>query len=191
MLSGTTNLLKKVYKNIKTMQSIRVNNQFLWSQCENIDPAEILKVQELFQKNMPAHTSFFQPLKIGLDKFAGLEVSSSVLIYARPFSNSTIHTDYRADNLELALNLPLQNCDNSCTKLWMNVNSPIHVRYTELGIPYNFLEKDKCKVISEFKLIEPIIFNTKVPHSVHNFSDQPRLSISLRFKEDPWHLVGR
>jgi hypothetical protein len=163
-------------------------NNFLW-QYVDLDQELVKDLQTVFVNNMPKSTVFFQPLNLKIDKILGFTVTHSVLIYVPPLFESMIHTDYRSDNLKLALNIELENCNHSCTEMWENVDSEVHVRYTELGIPYNFLDKNKCKKITEFKLNRPVMFNTKIPHSVRNWGTEPRLAISLRFSEDPWKLI--
>jgi aromatic ring-opening dioxygenase LigB subunit len=164
-------------------------NNFLWQHID-LNQKLIQDLQNVCKKSISDSKVFFQPLNVQIEKILGFTVTHSVLIFVPPFSESLIHTDYRSDNLKLALNIGLENCDSSCTELWENVSSEVHVRYTELGIPYNFLEKNKCKKITEFRLNRPVIFNTKVPHSVRNWSSSPRLSLSFRFSEDPWKLVS-
>jgi hypothetical protein len=172
------------------MQSIvpnRDNFTFKYFDIENSKDLENLK--ELFLKNLPPLENFFNPLNLNVKEFLGLEVTHSILIHAKPNSHSTIHVDYRADQLKLALNIPLKNCENSVTNMWSCEGEPTYLE-TPTGIPYNNYNKQQCEKITRFFLTRPVIFNTKIPHSVSNFSDQPRLAISLRFKEDPWELVG-
>lgn len=146
-------------------------------------------LKQKFRENLPQLENFFIPMHLDIKEFMGMEIGHSVLIYAKPLSRSTLHVDYRADNLKLALNIALENCKYSLTEMWQCEGEPVCLK-TPTGIPYNNYEKKQCKKICDFTLSRPVIFNTKVPHSVWNFSNKPRLAISLRFKQDPWHLVG-
>jgi hypothetical protein len=164
-------------------------NNFTFKYFDIENSAELENLKEIFLKNLPPKENFFNPLNLDIKEFLGLEVTHSVLIHAKPNSHSTIHVDYRADQLRLALNIPLKNCENSVTDMWSCEGEPVY-SLTVTGIPYNNYNRNQCEKISRFFLTRPVIFNTKIPHSVSNFSNQPRLAISLRFKEDPWHLVG-
>lgn len=169
------------------MTNNREDFTFKYIDIENIEELNNLKTK--FLENLPAIKNFFNPLNLDIKEFLGLEVTHSVLIFAKPNSSSTLHIDYRADQLKLAMNIALKNCDDSITEMWNCAGGPIYTE-TPSGIPYINFNKEQCQKICEFKLTQPVIFNTKIPHSVSNFSKKPRLAISLRFKEDPWHLVG-
>jgi hypothetical protein len=172
------------------MQSIiETRNLFLWKYVDldaYVNDVESLK--KLFLDNLPATTDFFTPLTLGITKFLGMEVDHTVLIVVNPFVKKHIHIDHR--DYKLALNIPLKNCDNTVTEMWdCGSNKPTYA-LTKNNVPYNNYDINQCKKITEFFLTKPIIFNTKIPHSVTNFSHQPRLAISIRFKSDPWELVG-
>jgi hypothetical protein len=72
--------------------------------------------------------------------------------------------------------------------LWESSYDP-PIQYTSNGQPYRYFDPTLCKKITEFKLIKPVLFRTDIPHSVSNHSDMIRQAISIRFKEDPWHLI--
>jgi len=162
-------------------------DDFIWKYLD-INSSEIENIQKIFLNNLPPFDNFFNPLELGIKSFLGLEVTHSVLICAKPNSKSTLHVDFRSDQLKLAINLPLKNCDDSITEFWESSSRPIEMT-TPSGVPYINYKYKNCKKISEFKLTKPVVFNTKIPHSVRNFSSDFRLAISLRFKEDPWHLI--
>jgi hypothetical protein len=162
---------------------------FLYKYIENIDHHSLENIKNTFLSGLPTVNNFFIPLQLGIKEFIGLEVTHSILIYAKPNQRSRIHMDYRADKLKLALNIPLKNCEDSITELWNCGSKEPKYSLTPSNVPYNEYEIINCRKISEFRLTKPVIFNTKIPHSVNNLSNKPRLAISLRFREDPWHLV--
>ena len=84
--------------------------------------------------------------------------------------------------------IPLDNCDESTTNFWESTSKP-SLRQTKNGHVYSYYEESKCTKLTEYKLTSPVIFDTKILHNVTNPTNQIRRAISLRFKEDPWHLV--
>ena len=163
---------------------------FLWKHID-IDPDEMSSLQERYIQSLPNNNHFFQPLDLGITKFLGLDVQRFVLIQVAPQAVGRIHTDWRPHNFgyQLALNIPLINCDKSTTSLWSSDYTP-PTQYTENGQPYNFFDPNRCKKLTEFKLTQPTMFRTDLPHSVDNPTDKVRLAISVRFQQDPWHLVN-
>jgi hypothetical protein len=161
---------------------------FIWKYVD-IDPREVSRIQKSFMKVMPLNFNFFQPLRIDTDEFMGMKIKIPVLIQTSPYKSGQVHVDIRYDNNTLALQIPLINCENSVTEFW-EANSLVKSKALDSdGIPYQFIPKENCKKIDEFVLTKPIIFRTDIPHSVTNRSNSFRKAISLRFYDDPWHLV--
>lgn len=163
---------------------------FIWKYID-IDPVAIKELQEEYLKVLPDNDDFFQSVNIGRDTFLGLKVQKFVLIQASPLAQGRIHTDWRPSQYghQLALQIPLVNCEQSVTNFWASSYTP-PTQYTENGYPYNYYNPDRCKKIAEFCLTKPVIFRTDIPHSVSNDSTNVRKAISVRFLEDPWHLVN-
>jgi hypothetical protein len=176
------------------METTRDN--FVWKYVDIQDLDALADIKERYLKRKPNADNFYIPMDIGIKEFLGMEIGNPVLIYAMPKKNYMIHIDYRMDKLKLALNIPLINCENSLTEFWKCSKMGSSVKPENAWrSPPNFLssfnfEQENCEKIDEFIMTQPVVFNTQVPHSVTNFSDMPRIAISLRFKEDPWHLVG-
>ena len=167
-----------------------MNDNFLW-QYIDIKDTLIENLKDEYFKVLPNNNHFFQQLSINVKHFLGLEIQRAVLIQVAPNGIGRIHTDYRFDKNfgdQLALNIPLVNCQNSVTELWKSDYVP-KTQYTDNGQPYNSYDQSRCVKLTEFKLIKPVLFRTDIPHSVSNSSNKVRQSISLRFKKDPWHLV--
>jgi hypothetical protein len=161
---------------------------FYWK-YQDVPEDEILRLQELYKKVLPNNSEFFQVVPLEIKTFMGLKISRPVLIQVEPNARGRIHTDFRPEGYSLALNIPLENCDNSVTSLWEAPSEVVEIRYTTNQSPYHYYDPNLCKKITEFSLTKPVLFDTSVPHSVDNFSDQWRRAISLRFEPDPWHLV--
>ena len=162
---------------------------FYWK-YQDVPEDEILRLQELYKKVLPNNSEFFQVVPLEIKTFMGLKISRPVLIQVEPNARGRIHTDFRPEGYSLALNIPLENCDNSITSLWNAPSEVVEIRYTTNQSPYHYYDPNLCKKITEFSLTKPVLFDTSVPHSVDNFSDQWRRAISLRFEPDPWHLVS-
>ena len=162
---------------------------FIW-QFVDLDSVEVEKIKEKYLSALPVNDHFFQKLNLGITEFMGLPVWNTVLINAMGNSVGKIHIDHRPhDDNVLAINIPLINCDNAVTEFW-NTTEQTEISYTFHGYPYIGFKRKTCTKVDQFILTEPVIFRTDVPHSVNNYSDTPRLAISLRLVTDPWHLVS-
>jgi hypothetical protein len=163
---------------------------FLWQHID-IDSNEVLELKERYIRALPNNSYFFQPLELDIKTFLGLEVQKFVLIQVAAQAIGRIHTDWRPQNFgyQLALNIPLTNCEHSVTSIWSSDYQP-PTQYTDNGQPYNFFDPSRCTKLSEFKLTRPTIFRTDLPHSVNNPTNGIRRAISVRFKQDPWHLIN-
>jgi hypothetical protein len=160
---------------------------FLWKYFD-VDQKEVENIQQLFRDRIRPNNNFFQMIDIPLKKFIGIEVERWVLIQVAPKAIGRIHKDWRPEGGQLALQIPLENCNESVTELWESDYNP-PIRYTDNGNPYLEFDPVQCKKISEFHLIKPLFFRTDIPHSVSNPSNNIRRAISIRFKQDPWHLL--
>jgi hypothetical protein len=164
----------------------------IYWQYVDLDPVEVDKIKEDYLTHLPNNSHFFQMIDIESKTFMGMELLRPVLIQVEARAKGRIHTDFRPDKNfgdQLAIQIPLINCEHSVTELWSSDYEP-PVQYTTNGQPYNYFEKSRCVKVSEFVLTHPVIWRTDVPHSVSNYSDGPRLAISLRFKKDPWNLIN-
>jgi len=164
---------------------------FYW-QYIDLDSNEVDRIKKDYLKHRPDNSHFFQTVNIETRTFMGMEILRPVLIQVESSAVGRIHTDFRPDKNfgdQLAIQIPLENCEHSITELWSSDYEP-PVQYTHNGQPYNYFDKSRCIKVSEFSLTQPVIWRTDVPHSVNNFSNMPRLAISLRFKKDPWNLIN-
>jgi len=163
---------------------------FIW-QFVDLDPVEVEKLQQKYISALPVARHFFQTLDLGVKEFMGRPIFKTVIINAMPKSTGLIHIDHRPhDNNVLAINIPLVNCDNAVTMFWDTTEDTNRLQYTSSGSPYIGFNKSNCTKIDEYVLTQPVLFKTDLPHSVDNYSDKPRLAISLRLVDDPWDLVS-
>lgn len=164
---------------------------FTWKYVDSVDPIAIKELQDTVRNSLPSNTHFFQGLEfLNVKTFMGLPVQRLVLIQIEPYRNGVIHVDERFNNNVLALNLPLDNCENSYTEIWES-SAPLEIRYTINKVPYNYIDKTKCKMIDRFTLDKPVMFRTDHPHSANNIKNSKlRRALSIRFEIDPWDMVG-
>ena len=161
---------------------------FIW-QYINLPEDEVIKIQNEFRLKLPTNDLFFQNLNIETTNFFGMKIKAAVLIQAHPWAglnNGGIHTD--PNDTKLAINIPLENCEDSITSFWESSIPPM-LHQTPNKHSYEYYDQNYCKKITEFKLTKPVIFNTSIPHTVTNLSNKWRRAISLRFTEIPWHLT--
>jgi hypothetical protein len=161
---------------------------FYWK-YQDIPENEIAMLQEKYRKILPNNFEFFQVVPLDIKMFMGLKISRAVLIQVEPNARGRIHTDFRPEGYSLALNIPLDNCENSTTTMWEASADVMEIRYTTNKSPYHYYDPNLCKKITEFSLTIPVLFDTSIPHAVDNYSDKWRRAISLRFEPDPWHLT--
>ena len=161
---------------------------FIW-QYINLPEDEVIKIQNEFRLKLPNNDVVFQSINIEITEFFSMPVKSAILIQVPPHSgvgHGGIHVD--TNDTTLAINIPLENCDDSITSFWKTLMPP-EMRKTPNGFSYGFYDPRHCRKIAEFKLTRPVIFNSLVAHNVSNPTDKWRRAISLRFKTAPWHLV--
>lgn len=162
---------------------------FYWK-YHHVSDHDLEYIKDLYQKNLPTNSEFFQVITLPIKTFINLKISRAVLIQVAPNAKGRIHTDFRPEGYRLALNIPLENCEHSITSMWDTSDQITELRYTTNNSPYHYYNPDLCKKITEFKLTRPILFDTSIPHAVDNYSNKWRRAISLRFEPDPWHLIN-
>jgi hypothetical protein len=161
---------------------------FYWKSVD-VPRDELERLIGLYKQiTVPHSLAFFQSLDIGVQEFMSMPVESVVLIQAPANQLGDIHVDYRYN--ELALNIPLENCELSVTNIWESRQPPVF-KTSPTGVPYRSYDRSNCHVIDSYRLTSPVLFRTNVPHSVDNPTDQVRRALSIRFVQDPWHLIAK
>jgi hypothetical protein len=97
------------------------------------------------------------------------------------------HVDYGSHTL--AINFPLQHCENTWTRFFKNTGQVVEKFTPDTKLPYLEFIDDNKQEETRYKLSGPTLLNVKHPHSVANTTAFDRSSISFRFKEDPWFLL--
>jgi len=102
--------------------------------------------------------------------------------------NEVPHTD-TSKYYDLALNFAIANCEGTHTGMYAVTGEQTLTKLPN-GITYwKYNDDAEFTELARFDLSKPTLFNTKVPHRVVNPMDTPRISASIRFKKDPWHLT--
>lgn len=100
----------------------------------------------------------------------------------------------------IALNIVTSNSDNSWISYYrrrnnkhdkktLNVLNGISGLYSENNY-ITYYDLEDLEEIDRIKTDRPVLLNTTVPHWIINEQSTPRVTISLRFDPDPWHLIS-
>ena len=114
-------------------------------------------------------------------------VAKRFMIIIVPPGNQTQNLHF--DRLEPYVRIlwPIRNCQGSTTKFFNSDPAKSRLAYLENKIPYydpsDFLTS---RMIDQFKLTQPLVFDSGVAHSIHTASDvtKHRISFSIGFDED-------
>lgn len=106
------------------------------------------------------------------------------LIIIPPNTSGATHID----SANLALNIGLQS-EGSTTKIFSLIKGEPSLKY--LGNYFWHYGDCTLQVIDTYDLSKsPVILNTHQIHQIDNPTDAWRVSISIRFVNDPWHLFN-
>lgn len=193
--------LLNMVKNYFMPEVITKEQSFTWAHFD-LAPELIQEIQEIYTKELspdPDSYNFYQWLPVKVPDINGLKVHKAALIYCKgnekprfshkdPIPPDRVRGGSHKDWAPIVLNIPLRNCENSRTSLYKDVKDPMHI-LTPYNEPAVIAPVGECKLLTSFVLDRPILFNTQVLHAVENFSPEPRLAISLRFKENPYEWL--
>ncbi|NBX48506.1 hypothetical protein EBT25_00970 [bacterium] len=171
---------------------------FIWK-YHDMNPEVVSLLQDLFKRYVPEYfftietpLHFTHPSTIPPFTFEGVTFSEFRIVCIEPESTGVIHTDqqYPTWGTRLALNIPLANCDQSTTRFWRcTPSSEKESQIAPTQNSYKSWQKEECEYLTEYCLTRPVLIDTEVPHCIENFGSKRRVSISIRFKEDPWHWL--
>ena len=193
-------LLDRV-KNYFMPEVVSKEQSFTWAHF-NLAPELVEEIQDIYTKELnpdPDTYNFFQWLPIKVPNINGLKVHRACLIYCEgnekpkfshkdPIPPDKVRGNGHKDWAPIVLNIPLRNCENSRTSMYKDPKDPIHYM-TIYNEPAVIMPVEESEFLTSFVLDRPILFNTQVLHAVENFSPEPRLAISLRFKESPYEWL--
>jgi hypothetical protein len=90
----------------------------------------------------------------------------------------------------LALNFPLRHCEGTYTNMFVDkgVTTTAYTKGTHLSY-LKYVDLDPI-INCTYELLSPTLIHIKKPHQVCNNTSNDRISLSFRFKEDPWFLIS-
>ena len=114
-------------------------------------------------------------------------VAKRLIIIMVPPGNQT--QDLHFDRLEPYVRIlwPIRNCQGSTTKFFNSDPAKANLYYLKNKIPYyDTGDRLTSRMIDQFELTQPLVFDSGVAHSVHTASDATkyRISFSIGFDED-------
>jgi hypothetical protein len=141
----------------------------------------LIKTNEVMQY-LPSIDILFKNLNLVPSKVAYINIG--------PNTTQVIHCDWGVENL--ALNFPVYNCSEVFTEFYDIPDSELREGKTMgTALPFYYYENlNNKKFVNKFILNKPALLNIKKAHSVVNTSRFSRISLSFRFKSDPWFLVN-
>lgn len=91
----------------------------------------------------------------------------------------------------LSLNFNIENCIDTRVTHFKYISGIRRVFPLHDPTQGSFIVFKDCEMeeIARYNLLEPVIMNNTVPHSILNETSLPRISLSFRFKQDPWEFA--
>jgi len=130
-------------------------------------------------ESLPTLNTWFKEFKMIVDRVAVIIIKSNNI--------QMPHIDYGPHSL--AINFPLQHCENTWTRFFKNTGQVVEKFTPDTKVPYLAFVDDNMQEETRYELTGPTLLNIKQPHSVLNRTEFNRSCISFRFKEDPWFLL--
>ncbi len=128
---------------------------------------------------LPTLNMWFNESKMIVDAMGVITIKSNSI--QMPHIDSGSHT--------LAINFPLQHCENTWTRFFKNTGKVVQKFTPDTKLPYLEFIDNNMQEETRYELTGPTLLNIKQPHSVSNQTAFDRSCITFRFKEDPWFLL--
>ena len=147
---------------------------------------EEIKTQTLFRSLSEKQFSLCKPLVEAVETIKPWDdIDYIAMITVAPNSKLSIHIDW--DDIKdrpYALNIPIYNCATTPSIFYRLKDKDTQTKaiYQAHGDPYHYYDEDQTEEIERFFLYKAAFFNTQIPHSAVNDTDEPRIIISIRFK---------
>ena len=153
---------------------------------------EILKIIPELHKDTSIYKSydkeFFSNIKLlkdGVERFNSWnEIFDIAIVSTKANSSLPIHKDFGPiEKTIYSLNLPLYNCDKSYNILYKLKENVNFKKKSDENNDYEYLkykERDLEEVV-RFYLTQAVIFNTQMPHTAINPTNEPRIMLTMRF----------
>ena len=153
---------------------------------------EILKIIPELHKDTSVYKSydkeFFSNIKLlkdGVEKFNSWnEIFDIAIVSTKANSSLPIHKDFGPiEKTIYSLNLPLYNCDKSYNILYKLKENANFKKKSDENNDYEYLkykERD-LEEVARFYLTQAVLFNTQMPHTAINPTNEPRIMLTMRF----------
>jgi len=106
----------------------------------------------------------------------------AILVHQPGAGINAAHTDIQPQ--ALALNFGIENVADTWTSLYKVVKGQATYITQPNGLPYNNFIGAELEEVARYSLTTPVLFNTQVPHAVHNTTTNRRVALSFRFVSD-------
>jgi hypothetical protein len=106
----------------------------------------------------------------------------AILVHQPGTGIAAAHTDIQPQ--ALALNFGIENVADTWTSLYKVVRGEATYITQLNGLPYNNFRDAELEEITRYSLTTPVLFNTQIPHAVHNTTNRRRIALSFRFVSD-------
>jgi hypothetical protein len=133
----------------------------------------------LVLNELPILNKWFNEHNMIIERIAVITIKSN--------SIQSPHVDQGTQSL--AINFPLQHCNDTWTRFFKNTGTVVKKVTPDTKIPYLAYIDNNMQEDTRYELTGPTLINIKKPHSVMNKTNFDRSCISFRFKEDPWFLL--
>jgi hypothetical protein len=124
-----------------------------------------------------------------------LKVTGTYVFQTQPASiwqeSGTIHTDLdKHTSPNIVLNWPVFNCKDTYMNFYnLKNNHQGTLGFTQrLQQNYQIFSKDDCELVDRLELLVPHLIDVSAPHNVSTKTENYRLILSFRFKQNPLHL---
>lgn len=106
----------------------------------------------------------------------------AILVHQPGSGIAAAHTDIQPQ--DLALNFGIENIEDTWTSFYKVVKGEATYITQPNGLPYSNFIGAELEEIGQYRLTSPVLFNTKIPHAVHNTTKNKRIALSFRFVSD-------
>lgn len=155
----------------------------IWVKAENPNTTLIITDEE--------KTWLDENLAPEVSQILGKEVHVilGMVVVSPPNDTAVIHVDGNViprvpDDPNWALNIPLHNCEEG-KMTWYGGDYKLFSQESKEGLKWIGIIFNETPVPQAMKVInEPTLIRIDVPHNVENYSDSPRLMLTVRFTPD-------
>jgi hypothetical protein len=187
-----SNIRKKITQSKSTIQIDRPNYKF-------IDLPKIDEISNIIMQYLPEDIKKYTVFKSLPEKQFALckplveavetikpwsDIYYIALITVAPFDKLPTHIDWDMKDKPYSLNIPIYNCSKTPSIFYRlkDKNDKPKVIYQDHGDPFYYYDGDQTEEIERFYLTKAAFFNTQIPHSALNTTNEARIMISVRFK---------